>query len=112
MIEIDGPPRAFFSDRHGQKFFYAMFGLKSDTPAELFQMYANQRAEWEASGHILVWRKRPALEHEEVEVKGGIEIRWSLSFRMCLLPHDVAVGILPRHVEGAPLQYTPTGAML
>lgn len=108
MIEIDGPARAFFSDRHGQKFFYVLYSLMSDTPAELIQMYANHRAEWEASGHIVVWRKRPLLEHEEV--KG--DTRWRLTYRMCLLPRDAAVGVLPLRTDGDPLQYTPTGAML
>jgi hypothetical protein len=67
MIEIDGPPRAWFEDAYGWKYPYVVYaiGRVGESPVEVMQAYANWRREYEDPDSILVWRARPQLVYED-----------------------------------------------
>ena len=62
MIEIDGPPKAFFEDSAGNRYTYVVYAFAAKTPKECMDAYANW-CEQHKNGYI-VWRRRPVLEFQ------------------------------------------------
>lgn len=106
MIEIDGPPLAWFEDAHGIRYTYTVYAIISDTPAECLQSFANWYADYTDYDGILVWRMRPALVSDQ-DFETGIT-RWKMHCRVTKLPTNAAIPALPeKHELGMVAHYTP-----
>ncbi len=59
MIEIDGPPRAYFQG-NGERLEYTTYGYYSLDPKSCLDAYAN----WynALKDDMIVWRRKPVLE--------------------------------------------------
>lgn len=109
MIEIDGPPKAWFEEPDGTKHIYLAYGIGAKTEWECMQAYAQWRMAYEDPTQMLVWRMRPALTHDtgvSTDENGNIvqgESYYKIVCRCVKIPFALIK---------APMAYKPDGAQV
>ena len=100
MIEVDGPPSAWFEDANGDKHIYVSAGLRSRHGGTLVQALAQWRLEQEAKhpGQLLVWRERPSYDFDPNMDE------WFLYFRYVFVPFEPRCSV-PEKREGEQAAY-------
>lgn len=84
MIEINGPPTAWFESYDGTKHIYIVYALAGKDAGDLLQAFATWRMDIEDPGSMLVWRVRPEFTEYVDELTGNI--LWKLYFRCVVIP--------------------------
>jgi hypothetical protein len=115
IMEIDGPPTAWFEDSDGDRQQYVVRALASPNAGDLIQAYAAWKANIDAvfsRTRILVWRQRPQLTFDKddiIDVDGQLtanpnpQPHWRIYFRYALLPLKPTDREIPIKPEGAPI---------
>lgn len=100
MIEVDGPPRAYFEGADGTRYVYKTYAISGKDPVAVMQAFATWKDEYTLQGpleEILVWRRRPEFTTHQLD--DGREI-WKATCRCVKIPF-VMTWTMEEKPEGA-----------
>lgn len=95
MLEIDGPPMAWFEYDSGEKILYTTYGLSAKNAGELIDAVALHLNT--LRNVVIVWRRRPEFSFDEEEKL------WKVTYRLATITPPTMGVIPPEKPEGQPV---------